>query len=191
MPSAENKGRPRDPAIDRKIIDACVELLGEVGRARLTRERIARRAGVSLPAVSRRYESVDAILRAVASTPMHERALPAAPDLRTHLVAMLQRAVRTLERLPIRRSAAELVAAAVGDPEIDAALGRSLARQREGTLELVERARQTGELRADADGELLLDLINGALYYRLLWRNEPLRAADVEPLVDTVLAAFN
>jgi AcrR family transcriptional regulator len=188
--SAKHKGRPRDPAVDRKIIDACVALLGEVGRARLTREQIARRAGVSLPAVSRRYESVDAILRAVASTPMHPEALPEAPDLRSHLIATLQRAAATLERLPIRRSAAELMAAAVGDPEIDAALGRSLALQRAGTLELVGRARERGELRPDADGELLLDLLNGALYYRLLWRNESLTAAEVEPLVDTVLAGF-
>jgi hypothetical protein len=31
---------------------------------------------------------------------------------------------------------------------------------------------------------------NGALYYRLLWRGERLTRAEVEPLVDTVLAGF-
>jgi hypothetical protein len=36
----------------------------------------------------------------------------------------------------------------------------------------------------------LLDLLDGALYYRLLWRGERLARAEVEPLVDTVLAGF-
>jgi len=60
--------RPRDRSIDRAVIDACVELLEEVGRHRLSREQIARRAGVSLPAVNRRFDSVDDILLAVAGT---------------------------------------------------------------------------------------------------------------------------
>ena len=88
------------------------------------------------------------------------------------------------------RSAAELVAAATGDPGIDAAFSRSLASVRAGTPRLVERARERGEVRPDCDGELLLDLLDGALYYRLLWRNRELTEAEVEPLVDTVLAGF-
>jgi AcrR family transcriptional regulator len=177
--------------IDRAIVDACVELLGEVGRSRLSREQIARRAGVSLPAVNRRYASVDDILLAIAETPMYAPgSLPAEPDLRSHLVARLTRAARTLERLPIRRSAAELVAAATGDPRIDDAFRASLTAVRAEALAYIDRARERGELAAGTDGELVLDLLDGALYYRLLWRNEPLREDEVEPLVDVVLAGF-
>jgi len=184
-------GRPRDPSIDRAIIDACAELLGEVGRSRLSREQIARRAGVSLPAVNRRYGSVDDILLAIAETPMYAPgSLPATPNLRGHLVARLTRTAQTLERLPVRRSAAELVAAATGDRRIDAAFAASLATVRAETLRYVDQARERGELAVDTNGELLLDLVDGALYYRLLWRNEPLTEAEVEPLVDTVLAGF-
>ena len=49
---------------------------------------------------------------------------------------------------------------------------------------------QRGGLKADCDADLLLDLLDGALYYRLLWRGERLTRAGVEPLVDTVLAGF-
>ncbi len=38
------------------------------------------------------------------------------------------------------------------------------------------------------DGETLLDLANGAAYYRLLWRGESLTEEQVEPLVDLILA---
>jgi AcrR family transcriptional regulator len=182
--------RPRDPAIDRAVIDACVELLGEIGRANLSRDRIARRAGVSLPAVNRRFDSVDAILRAIAATPMHAPGDLPTGDVRAHLVAKLTRAARTLATLPVRRSAAELVAAATGDEAIDAAFAGSLRAFRAETLAVVAGAKETGDLPPGADGELLLDLVDGALYYRLLWRDEPLAEADVPDLVDTVLAGF-
>jgi AcrR family transcriptional regulator len=184
-------GRPRDPSIDRAVIDACVELLDEEGRSRLSRARIARRAGVSLPALNRRFESVEAIIEAIAATPMHEPgSLPEAASLREHLIARMARAADTLERMRIRRSAAEIVAAAAGSASIDAAFAASLAQVRAPTLRLIEREVQRGGLKADCDGELLLDLLDGALYYRLLWRGERLARAEVEPLVDTVLAGF-
>jgi AcrR family transcriptional regulator len=181
--------RPRDPAIDRAVIDACVELLEEVGRHRLSRDQIARRAGVSLPAVNRRFADVDAILEAIAATPMHPP-LPAGDSLRDYLVARLTRAARTLAAAPLRRSAAELVAAAAGNARIDAAFAGSLAELREPVLRLVADGVERGELRPDCDGHLLLDLLDGALYYRLLWRGERLGEAEVEPLVDGVLAGF-
>ena len=184
-------GRPRDPSIDRAVIDACVELLDEEGRSRLSRARIARRAGVSLPALNRRFDSVEAIIEAIAATPMHEPgSLPETDRLREHLVARMTRAVTTLERMRIRRSAAEIVAAAAGSAAIDAAFATSLAGVRAPSLRLIERAAERGELKRDCDGELLLDLLDGALYYRLLWRGKRFTRAEVEPLVDTVLAGF-
>jgi AcrR family transcriptional regulator len=190
MTDNPRRGRPRDPSIDRAIVDACVELLEEVGRHRLSREQIARRAGVSLPAVNRRYADVDAILEAIASTPMHAEPLPEAASRREHLVAGFTRAARTMAAQPIRRSAAELLAAAAGNARIDAALSASLRELREPALRLVAAGIARGELRPDCDGELVLDLLNGALYYRLLWHDRPLVEAEVEPLVDGVLAGF-
>lgn len=173
------------------MIDACVELLDEEGRSRLSRARIARRAGVSLPALNRRFDSVEAIIEAIAATPMHEPgSLPETDSLREHLVARTARAVATLERLPIRRSAAEIVAAATGSPSIDAAFATSLASVRGPSLRLIECEAERGGLKRDCDGELLLDLLDGALYYRLLWRGERLTSDEVEPLVDAVLAGF-
>ena len=115
---------------------------------------------------------------------------PQKPYLREHLVARMTRAVATLERMSIRRSAAEIVAAAAGSASIDAAFARSLASVRAPSLRVIEREAERGGLRPDCDAELLLDLLDGALYYRLLWRGERLTRAEVEPLVDTVLAGF-
>lgn len=171
------------------MIDACVDLLEEVGRHRLSREQIARRAGVSLPAVNRRFASVDDILLAVASTPMHEpHALAAADSLRSYLTLSLTLAARTLETTPIRRSASELLAAAAGDARIEQAFQTALADLRSEGLSWIEWARERGEVDPEVDGETLLDLVNGAVYYRLLWRGEAITEDEVEPLVDLILA---
>lgn len=182
-------GRPRDRSIDRATIDACVELLDEVGRHRLSREQIARRAGVSLPAVNRRFDSVDDILLAVASTPMHEpQTLTGADSLRSFLLLSLTRTARTFAQIPIRRPAAELLAAAAGDKRIAKAFETTLADLRAEGLGWVEWARQRGEVDPEVDGDTLLDLANGAAHYRLLWRGVAITDDEIEPLVDLILA---
>lgn len=181
--------RPRDPEIDRAVVAACVELLDEVGRAGLTRALVARRAGVSLPAVNRRFDDIDDVLLAVAATPGGEPEEPGAADedLRTFLVRTLTRLSRAFAAGAIRRPAAELLAAAAGDERIEKAFGASLADVRAAGLEHVRRAQHEGVVGADLPPDLVLDLVHGAVYYRLLWRGEAVTAAEVEPLVDVVL----
>ena len=182
-------GRPRNQSIDRAVVLACVELLEEVGRHRLSREQIARRAGVSLPAVTRRFDSVDDILVEVASTSTHQRhELPAADSLRSFLVLSLTRTARTLAATSVRRSAVELLAAAAGDERIGKAMRATLADQRAEGLRWVADARGRGEIDPAVEGDTLLDLVAGAAYYRLLWRGEIIGVDEVEPLVDQILA---
>lgn len=169
-----------------------MQLLDEIGRERLTRERIARRAQLSLPSVTRRYRSVDDVLLAVARTPPRpsagEECAQRADSLRDYLVASLMRTARAFAAGGVRRPASELLAAAAGDPRIDDAFRTSLAGVRGDGLAWVERAKRTGELDPDVDGELLLDLVSGAAYYRLLWRGEAVPPEEVEDIVDLVLA---
>jgi AcrR family transcriptional regulator len=183
--------RPRDETIDLRIVHACVALLEERGRAGLSRARIAARAGVSLPAVNRRFASVDDILLAVTRTPgspRHGTDLPAPDSLRAYLVHTLTALARAFARDPVRRSAAELLAAKAGNPELDESFRATLAQVRADGLGWVEHAKQAGQIAADVDGDLLLDLVTGSAYYRLLWRGEAIVEADISPLVDLVLA---
>jgi AcrR family transcriptional regulator len=184
--------RPRDLAIDRAIIVATLELLDEMGRERLSRDQIARRAGVSLPAVNRRFASVNEIMLTIVRTPLYARP-PVSPDgdLRSHLVGLLERAVATFDQEPIRRPTAEILAAAAGDHDIATAFREALESVQAETVRRIEEARDRGELRADTDARRLLDLMNGALYYRLLWRGEAMTEGDVAPLVDELLRAVS
>ena len=81
----------------------------------------------------------------------------------------------------------EILAAAAGDRDIAAAFSEALASVQAETVRRIEEARDRGELRPDTDARRLLDLLNGALYYRLLWRGEAMTQAEVAPLVDDLL----
>ncbi|MDO9378456.1 MAG: TetR/AcrR family transcriptional regulator C-terminal ligand-binding domain-containing protein [Nocardioidaceae bacterium] len=183
--------RPRDPSIDVRVIESCVELLDEVGRAGLTRARIAERAGVSLPAVNRRFAGVDEIVLAISRTP--PRPAPGAPSLddatslRDFLTRSLVRTALSFAAGPVRRPAAELLAVAAGDELVDDAFQETLDRVREVGRGWVEHARAAGEVRLDVDAEALLDAAAGAAYYRLLWRGEALDTDDAARLVDLLL----
>jgi AcrR family transcriptional regulator len=51
------RGRPRDPEIDLAVIEATLHLLEQVGFADTTVQAVARRAGVGVPAVYRRWRN--------------------------------------------------------------------------------------------------------------------------------------
>ena len=50
-------GRPRDPSIDRAILDVVGEVLVEVGYQALTVQEVTRRCGVHVRTVTRRWSS--------------------------------------------------------------------------------------------------------------------------------------
>jgi len=176
-------GRPRDESIDGLVVDACAQLLGEIGRAQLTRQRVARRAGVSLPAVSRRFLSVDDLLLAVASRPRRQRPLPETPgDFEPYLVAVVGDLAGDGWGLG-RRGAAELVAAAAGDVRIARALSAAEQAARREPLQVLQTAQDKGHLAAGLDVGLLLDQLIGVVCYRLLWLGEEMTGADLTQLV--------
>jgi len=51
----------------------------------------------------------------------------------------------------------------------------------------VERARERGEIAPEVDEEMLLDMENGAAYYRVPWRGEVITETDAARLVDVIL----
>lgn len=61
----ERSGRPRDADVDRRILDATLALLDEVGPDAVTIAAVAERAGVGRPTVYRRYPDAGTLLIAV------------------------------------------------------------------------------------------------------------------------------
>ncbi len=183
-------GRPRDPRIDDQVLDAVVEALREDGWAELSVEGVARRAGVSRPAIYRRWRSlgqltVDAVARRLIPDPIADTG-----DLRADLVAGLGQIVETLADPPFREAVRGVLSGFAADPDLRARwFDAVLLPRRANTGAALQAAIDRGELRADLDLEQVLDALAGPLYYRGLFAHGPLDRGFVEATVDGVLAA--
>ncbi|MFF0814704.1 TetR/AcrR family transcriptional regulator [Rhodococcus sp. NPDC003318] len=83
-------GRPRDPQVDRAVLQATVELLVETGYQKTTIQAIARRAQVSAPAIYRRWATREMIIEDAIFGLQEGDQVPLPPptdDLRADLLA--------------------------------------------------------------------------------------------------------
>lgn len=185
------RGRPRDPEVDRAILDAVLDLLGEGGYESLTVEAVAARAGVARASIYRRYagrlELLEAAFRHfVPSTP----ALPDTGSIRGDLVAIGRTLASMMARSESGRLMPTMLSAAARHAEVREALSRLSATKRAPLVEAIRRGIDRGELRPSTDPDVIADLIVGATMYRvLLLHGERAGPRHVEHLVDAVLAS--
>jgi len=93
---------------------------------------------------------------------------------------------------PFGRVFAGLVAEAQTDPEFAKLyLEHFIHPRRNATRVLLVRAIGRGEIAADTDLEVALDLLYGPVYHRLLTRHAPLTDRFIHQLVDAVIKALS
>ena len=172
----ETRGRRRSERSHEAIIAATQELLVERGYRELTIEGIAARAGVGKQTIYRWWPSRAALVLE-AYLAGSEAVPPPAPaaTVRDDVRALLGWLIAVLAE----PTGGHIVAGLVGDLQQDADLAEGFHRdvvpaRREAMLEALERGRDRGEIRADADLELAVDALHGAVFYRLLLSGEPL-----------------
>jgi len=95
--------RPRDPAIDRVVREAVLDLLAEGGYARATIDAVAARASIKRPAIYRRFPNRTAMVTAAvkdafASAPLE---VVETDDARRDLVRTLKSAIAQLTKIQI------------------------------------------------------------------------------------------
>ena len=76
------------------------------------------------------------------------------------------------------------------DPELAAAHRAFVAARRAEAAAVVRRGADRGEIRADTDADLLVDLVAGPIFYRVLVNDHSLDDHYVDGLVDAALLAF-
>ena len=190
-PEARPPGRPRDPALREAILAAARDLLDEGGLPAVTMEAIARRAGVGKPTIYRHWPNAPAVAMAAfleTATPPVAEGLPGRPleDLRRQLAAIAAAfAART------GRNVKAMIAATQGETELAKAFrNQFVAASRAEGKALLMRAVATGEIRAEVDLEVAVDLIYGPIYYRLLVGHAPLDREFTDRLLREVLTGL-
>ena len=187
--AAAVRGRPRDPACDRAIIEATIELIAQVGYERASLDAIAARAGVSKPTIYRRWPRGKEEL--VTSVVAHCRERFAKPTetgtLRGDLLALVWELIEGM------REYAHLAAGLAQLLRENPALARIFRREivadkRDRFRAILERALERGELaRMPPAPELLADIAPAIVHSRALITGEKLDRGFVEALVDQVL----
>jgi AcrR family transcriptional regulator len=184
-------GRPREARADRAILAAALELIAERGVHGLRMDDVAERAGVGKAAIYRRYRSKDELVRATVGAMVSEIAIPDTGTTREDLLALMRDAV-AVYRDPVRGGVMpSLIGAMREDPELARAIREDVVSARRDALrEVLARGVARGDLSADLDVELALDMLGGALFYRLLVTGGPIDERLAEGVADSVLRSF-
>jgi AcrR family transcriptional regulator len=187
---ARAPGRPRDPEVDRAILKATLELLAEDGFGGLSIEAVAMRAEVGKTTIYRRWPSkiplvVDAITHMKAP---HDIRIPDDMPTRDALVRFLSELSRAQGNEPNGRILAGLVDAMSRDAELAEAVRAGLVSgRRRVVFGLIERGIARGEIRPDADVEVVADVLVGPIIMRTLITGRPITPRLARQIVALVL----
>ncbi len=185
-------GRPRSAQAHQAILDAAAALFIEEGFDAMSVEAVATRAAVGKATIYRRWPSkedlvIDAIAQVFAEAPR-----PDTGSVRDDLVQM-GRELHLLMSSSVTGGVFPPMAAEVARSSRLGRLygGRVIAPRRAGLAEALRRGIERGELPADTDVELAIDMVVGTfLLRRLTHRLKRSDPAMAERAVDLVLAGL-
>jgi AcrR family transcriptional regulator len=186
-------GRPRDARTDRAILEATLELIAELGVYEFRTEDVAARAGVGKGAIYRRYDSKDALVTAaIAALVGGEIAVPDTGSTREDLLVLMREAVDLYSGSLAGRLMPNLIGAMARKRDLAKAVREGfLAGRRAALREVLRRGMERGDLSPNADLELVLDVLGGPLFYRLLVTGGPIDEQLAEGVADLILRGFS
>src|SRR5918994_6067367 len=184
-------GRPRDERADRAILKAALELMAEQGVRDLRMDDLAHRAGVGKATIYRRYRSKDELVAAAVAALVSEIAVPDTGSTHADLLGLMRGAVEVYGDSVEGGVMPGLVDAMNRDAELALTVREGfLARRRAALRAVLERGVERDDLRPDLDLELALDVLGGALFYRLLITGGPIDERLAEGVVELILRGF-
>jgi AcrR family transcriptional regulator len=166
------RGRPRRADASEAILDATLALLADRGFHATTMDAIAARAGVGKNTIYRRWYAKDDLIIDAFSHFVAQLELRTDGD--DDVYARLRDYARSLGRLYADPLASRLLPGLLGELQRDPAFASAYAERvvrplREPLVDLLELARERGELRDDVDPEQVADLLVGPGFFRMIF----------------------
>lgn len=173
------RGRPRDPETDTAILRAALEVFVERGLEGASIEQIAKRAQTSKLTVYRRWATKEDLIAQAIAWSVSPDPTPSPADL--HKLSnqeILERSLPVAAEIAasagFRALVARVLGSAVSHPSLMASYWNSyILPRRELAVFLLKRAQTAGTLAADADLDALIDMMAGAVMYRVLQPDPP------------------
>jgi AcrR family transcriptional regulator len=181
----------RDARVERtvaKVLAAAHRLLETEGLGSVTFGRISRETGVSRTTLYRHWSNPSELISEAWAKVAPPNRVSHSAELHDDLVAVFRAVRDVVESSTMQRSLPALLAAGQRDPVISSLHARFVEDRREPIVERLRAAIAEGQIRVDADPELLVDLLSGPIFYRQLLRRTRTSDDDVRAVVAAALA---
>jgi len=172
-------GRPRSTEAEEAIVQATLDLLGEIGYHRLSIEGVAARAKVGKTTIYRRYDSKEDLVATALTRHRPEFRVPDTGNLWSDLDDILQQAVKS-DLSPLgRQTLAMIISLASTSPQFADIYWKKyvLPRRRVASL-VLDRAKERHELALSVDNDMICDLMTGLLYRLVIFESDAEQSAD-------------
>ncbi|GAA1761537.1 TetR/AcrR family transcriptional regulator [Nonomuraea bangladeshensis] len=179
MTATRGRGRPRDPETDASILSAALELFVERGVEGTSIEQVAKRAGVGKLTVYRRWSSKEELLAQAIEQWVSTEVTPSAADVyalppQAIVERVLPAAAEMAASPGFRALVSRIMGSAVSHPVLMEIYWRHyVLPRRELAAAMLRRAQQDGTVALDADLDVLIDMMAGAVTYRVLQPDPP------------------
>lgn len=179
--------RPRDPDLDRRIIDTVRTIAGRDGPSAVTISAVAEESGVSRPAIYRRWANRAALMFEAQTSRSVDGGFPDLGDVRTELVDAMVRLVDSM---------------ADGDRELTGSMLGEMIRSEhfagevwanrwgpdtDDMYDVWSRAVERGDVRSDVDGMKVMDDLVATCIYQVMLLHRSFDRDAVEAHVDRLL----
>lgn len=171
-------GRPRDPGVERRALAAARLIYGEYGKAQVTFNNVAARAGVGKPALYRRWHGPEQLLMEA----LRRIPLPMARDDLGDLQADLAAYAQELMQLYVSPDGAAWLRLAMEFHDESEPFRKLMSELAGGMIgfvsAMIERAVSRGETAPGLSAETIVELITGGILSHTVLR---LRASEIPP----------
>jgi len=181
-------GRPRSNQARDAILNSALELLDQVGFAALSIEAIAARAGVGKATVYRWWKhKAEIVMEAFLARVQPELDFPPGEAFEDALRNQLLRVSRIFAS-KMGPVIGTVIGAGQSEPELLRAFYTSwIEPRRAQARKMLQEAMDRGEVRDDVPPDIILDLLYGAMYFRLLVRRDRIDRAFAEAVGNVVM----
>lgn len=185
------RGRGRRPAalVRREVLAAAADLLFDDGMGAVTFDRVAAVAGASKTTIYKWWPTPGALAaEAYFARVEHDLDFHDTGEVRADVRRQLLAFSHLMMRTPAGRAAREVIGAAQTDAAVRLAFTAAYAHpRRDEAVRALTRARDRGQLRPDAQLDVLVDQLWGACYHRILVLDEPIDETLIDRLIDNAL----
>ncbi|MEU9086564.1 TetR/AcrR family transcriptional regulator [Streptomyces sp. NPDC048357] len=182
-------GRPREERVTGAVLTAVVDLATEQGIGAVTMDAVASRAGVSKPAMYRRWPTKQDLIIAAAETRLGVLSVPDLGDFRAELRFVLTARLEAYRLPGTDRLIAGMIGAAAETGAARGQYAEYTERITSETRRILERGIARGDVDPDTDVRAAATLVAAPLLFRLIGEQEIPDDGFVEALVDLVARA--